>query len=512
MRSNFYKVLSFHRKKGVMELRRLACLLFALVILVSPALASRDLTIVYINDTHGYVETFTDFEGNSLGGFARIATVVTELMEEHENVLFLHAGDLLTGPPMSRAFHGKVDVECLSVMGLDGCTLGNHEFDFGQENLRELIALAEFPFFSANVYIPEEEHTFTEEWFITPQLADFDLPVVVYGLTTEETPEATHPHNVEGLEFLSPTAVSCKLLEYWEEEYPVVIALAHMGRSVDGQLALEVGEIDLIVGGHSHDAIFEPDKFGDCPVVSAGCHGHYVGVIELTFDQEGRIEEYDNELISIDDGVAEDAVVAAIIKGYSDQIAEYNATVVGNSEVEFDGIREHVRSRETNLGDLAADIMRIKTGTNVAFINGGAIRDSLPAGPITIGDLLKAFPFENYIVTMELYGEQIVEALSTSLTVNMGEGGFLQMSGLTVVADSGGNIRGVTVGGEPLDEAALYSVAVPDFLAAGGDGYTVFTQGLDWVDTGYLVNDYFIEYMQEVGQLTEPEGDRIIIE
>jgi 2',3'-cyclic-nucleotide 2'-phosphodiesterase (5'-nucleotidase family) len=492
-------------------MKRLFTTVFILLVLINPAFANRELTVIYINDTHGYVEPAVDSSGNSVGGFARIATVVEDIMADKENVLFLCGGDLLSGPAINILFTGKVDVECLNQMGLTACTLGNHEFDFGQDRLKELEALAEFPFISSNVWVSAENTTFTKDRYLSPYLPDFDLPIVIYGLTTTETPTSTDRQNVLGLEFLDPTAVSKKLLEYWGDEYPVIIALTHLGRENDDQLAQDVPGIDLIVGGHSHDAINPPDHVGDTVIVQAGEKGKYVGVIELKFDKTGRIEKYRSRLIPIDGSVAENPEVASIITTYTEQTKDYVSAVLGEALVAFDGEREHVRSQETNLGDLFADALRQKLSTDIAFFNGGSIRTSFPAGDITLGKLMEAFPYESHLVSIKLTGQQIKSALTQSLTTNKGEGGFLQVSGLQVTADSSGNILSVTCQGRTLDDTALYTIALPSFLAYGGDKCDIFTQGEDVVETDYLIRDCLQEYIQALGTLAEPIGGRIVI-
>ena len=492
-------------------MKRLFTTVFILLVLISPAFASRELTVVYINDTHGYVEPTVDSSGNSVGGFARIATVVEDIMADKDNVLFLCGGDLLSGPAISILFTGKVDVECLNQMGLTACTLGNHEFDFGQDRLKELEALAEFPFISSNVWVSAESATFTKDRYFSPYLPDFDLPIVIYGLTTTETPTSTDRQNVLGLEFLDPIAVSKKLLEYWGDKYPVIIALTHLGRENDDQLAQDVPRIDLIVGGHSHDAINPPDKVGDTVIVQAGEKGKYVGVIKLKFDKTGRIEKYESRLIPIDSSVPENPEVAGIIAPYAAEANEQVSNVLGKALVAFDGERVNVRSQETNLGDLFADALRQKLSTDIAFFNGGSIRTSFPAGNITLGRLMEAFPYENHLVSMKLTGQQIKSALTQSLTTNKGEGGFLQVSGLQVTADSSGNILSVTCLGKPLSDTALYTIALPSFLAYGGDKCDIFTQGKNVVETDYLIRDCLQEYIQALGTLTEPIGGRIVI-
>jgi 2',3'-cyclic-nucleotide 2'-phosphodiesterase (5'-nucleotidase family) len=166
---------------------------------------------------------------------------------------------------------------------------------------------------------------------------------------------------------------------------------------------------------------------------------------------------------------------------YERQVDSLLQRAIGETQVDLDGA--HVRTGETNLGDFVADVMRQTAGAEVALINGGTIRTSIPQGKITVKDIYAVLPFDNYLVAISLTGAQVKAALEHGLArLEEPAGSFPQVSGLTFTysrsAAAGARVKDVTVGGQPLDLQKDYVVATNDYLVAGGDGYTVFGEAL----------------------------------
>jgi len=179
---------------------------------------------------------------------------------------------------------------------------------------------------------------------------------------------------------------------------------------------------------------------------------------------------------------------------------------VGETSVFLDGEREHVRSQETNLGDLITDAMRLVSGAPIAFQNGGGIRASIEPGPITLEEIIKVLPFGNEVATVELTGEQIMQVLASSAAREPGDGGFLQMSGIKVVY-IGGQVESATVDGQPLDPNKTYLVATNAFLLEGGDGYDAFTQGKNPYYVGTKLDTSLVSLLTVKGTVApEVEG------
>ncbi|MBD3285515.1 hypothetical protein GF359_03690 [candidate division WOR-3 bacterium] len=474
-------------------------LLLALVlpVLLYPA---KRLTIVHINDTHGQIEPIKAKDGREYGGFARVAYVVDSLRNEAEEnnnpLLFLHAGDALQGPPISNMSKGKLDFELLNRMDLDAMVAGNHEFDFGQDNLESLESEAEFELLSANVL--DEAGNFLFERYIESKAGRNS--VLLVGLTTPATPSGTHPENVKGLVFTSPDtamADNIQLLEYGEED--LIIALTHQGVYYDSLLALKVPEIDLIVGGHSHTVLEQPREINNALVVQAGASTLYVGKFDAKV-KRGEITDWEYELILLADSIPEDTGIAKRIAAESKLVDEKIAQPLGKTEVSLvPGFCD--KRDELSLGNLLARLIKEETGADFAFTNAGGVRASIHPGDVSLKNILTALPFNNTIVTMELTAEQVRQVLSTDIAHGPHSGGTLHLAGITYETEND-SVVNINIEGNLLDESRTYRIATNNFLAAGGDGYEVLKQGCDFCDTGTAVNAVLASYVERKGTIT----------
>jgi 5'-nucleotidase/UDP-sugar diphosphatase len=487
-----------------------------LVLCVSPAIHGckskpTHLTVLYINDLHGHLEPFREHgrDGPSVGGMARIATLVKEVRDEVEtagdHVMLLCAGDILQGTPMSLVFKGEPEIRTMNLMRFDAMVIGNHEFDYGQENLRRLMDLASFPMLSANILTTSADK---------PPVVDYvvntydNIDVAVFGLTTDETPISTHPDNVKGLEFLQPAEIADKLVPVLRGKVDLIIALTHLGFEVDERLAEEVPGIDLIIGGHSHTKVDSTIHVGQTLICQAFEYGICLGRADLTLDR-GRVIESRSRLMRVDHTVEEDPVISDLIKEYADRLGEEMEKPVGFAALWLDGERTSIRNRETNLGNLVADAMKELSGADVALVNGGGIRASIDKGEITIKEILTALPFGGELVTLNLTGRQLAEVLKRAATRAPGSGAFLQVSGISFTI-KGGEALDIQVSGERLDEKRSYSVATNDFLAAGGDGYSTFKKGTEYYNTGLGISDVLIDYVKARDKVGEEVESRIV--
>lgn len=467
---------------------------------------SLKVTILHMNDPHAHYLPYTEkgVEG-IIGGFAKAQTVMKTMQDKNradgrETIKFL-AGDLLMGTPFSTAFKGELGVKLMNKMAFNAMTVGNHEFDYGQPNLlMKLRPLMEFPLLSANIGTKGGELLF--ERVLVRQAAEPPTRIVVFGLTTQDTPITTHPRNVEGLVFDDPIQTAIRLLANYEES-DLIIALTHIGVDEDKRLAQACPKIDVIVGGHSHTALFSPLKVRDTIIVQAGAYAKYVGKLDLDA-VDGKVVKYDGQLIGLTRDVAEDAEISAIIGEYKARLDSSLNTVIGKTDVDLEGTRSAVRSgRETNLGTLIAYNMAANSGADAALINGGAIRSGIQAGDITLNDVYTVLPFGDTVVRIGLLGQDLEEVLRRNAALEKGSGGKLQTFGLTYRED-GGNVKIEKVGGQDFDRARLYQVATNDFLSAGGDGYTMFKEkGKDIWNTSTLLSDVFIDYIKAKKVITE---------
>ncbi len=498
------------------RLRLNVALLVTLLVLAMavPAMAADGkFTIVHVNDVHGHIEPFTrSGSKDQVGAFAKASVYIEGLRKDNPNILLLAAGDMIHGTNEVNFFGGLPIVELMNYMHFDAMALGNHEFNYGQEQLLKMAQAAEFPFLSANV-VHSDGTLFTKDYSI---FEVGGVKVGVFGLTTVDTPIVTHPKNVIGLKFLDPAPVAAKMVEALRGQVDIIVCLSHLGFDVDKALAAAVPGIDVIVGGHSHTIVSQPEIVGDTIVVQTGEWTEHVGILSLEVTG-GKVASFDGRLVKMTPDMpapAPDSPVAVTVQKYKAALAEKMAVKVGRTEVALDGERANVRTRTTNLSNLITDAMREFSGADVVLTNGGGIRASIKAGDITIGDIYTVLPFTNTIVAIELTGDKVVSALEHGLSAYPAQlGGFCQVSGMTVKFDpakpAGSRVLEVLVAGEPIVPDKLYVLATNDFMAAGGDGYVWFTESIPVFDSGVMLSDVLTEYIEARGTVEAPTEMRI---
>jgi 2',3'-cyclic-nucleotide 2'-phosphodiesterase (5'-nucleotidase family) len=270
---------------------------------------------------------------------------------------------------------------------------------------------------------------------------------------------------------------------------------------LDPAIAAGAPGINLIIGGHSHTVLKTAAMVGKTMITQTGTAGAYVGkeVIDFT-TYHGKVvgQNVSYELVPTSASVPEDPAIKAIVDGYNNQLTAKLSVVIGKALVTLDGERANVRTKETNLGNYIADWMRISTGADIAFENGGSIRTSIPAGDVTVGNVYSVLPFDNLLVILEIKGSTLKAALENSVSAYPAQlGGFLQVSGFSFTFDPskpvGSRVISITKDGKPLDMNATFRLCTADFTASGGDGYSMLkgitavpAPGLAWMRDGLV--------------------------
>lgn len=504
--------------------RAIAGALLALFLLSSHSFASgHSFRLLYINDFHGFAEPGRPYGATvRMGGAAWLAAKVSLLRKEKPS-LFLAAGDVLQGDNWTNLSQGQAAIQLLNIMGLDALVVGNHEFDFGAGILAKRISEARFPVLGANV-----EGLDALKPYVIREVGG--VRVAILGVVTEDTPFATHPKNVAGLTFRPVGETVSRYLPELRSKADFIVVLSHLGYAADRALAGRTPGIDVIIGGHSHTRVDVPSRVGNTVVVQAWEHGKALGVLDVTLEGrnvsaiEGRLEEIRPDLGE------PDPAVLSLVRKYREEADAVLEGRAGETAVDLNGA--DVRRRETNLGNLVADIMREVSGADAAIINGGGIRASIPKGPILVKNVYTVLPFDNYIVAIRVSGKGIRQALEHGVSgVETGAGAFPQVSGISfaydVSAPPGSRVSDIKVGGKPLDPGMEYTVATNDFLAAGGDGYKSFgaavrsspdfaiTGGamtgekLVYSDSGRWLRDVVIQWLRERAGIKPEVENRI---
>ncbi|MBM7633357.1 5'-nucleotidase C-terminal domain-containing protein [Geomicrobium sediminis] len=462
-------------------------------------------SIVHTNDMHGRVMQ-NDDEG--VMGLAKVHTIYDLIKQQSEDVLLVDGGDTFHGTNHVHYTEGQAMVELMNHIGFDAMVAGNHEFNYGYNRLLELSDSADFPILASNVIVDETGEPLVERYSIA-ELADKKIGFV--GITTEDTPIRTHPSNVEGLTFYNDVEIAKREVKAMEDKVDHVVLLTHSGHSVDQMLAEEIDGVDLIIGGHSHTAIERPYYHDQTFIAQAHEHTKAVGVVNLYY-YEDELASMNGQLIrDTNDRFEPHPETEELVQQYVTEVDEALSEVIGSVDTRLEGDREVVRREESNLGNLITDAMRQRTDADVAIMNGGGIRDSIEAGDVTIHDVMNAFPFINLVEAQEMTGDIIVEALEQSLSVYPeSNGGFLHVSGMEVQYDPEAapyeRVTSVEINGEPLDTAKTYLVGTNDFLAAGGDGYSMFEEQEIVLSTGELLSEILIEYIRSGEEIPDVEG------
>lgn len=489
----------------------------------STATDSIEAVIIHTNDVHGRI-----LEEKGVIGDAKAASVIEEERSKVENTIVVDAGDAFQGLPISNSTKGEDRANIMNQVGYDAMAVGNHEFDFGMDQAIKYKETLNFPLLSANTYVNGarvfEASTIVDK---TPTVVGDEF--VVIGVTTPETAIKTHPKNIEGVTFADPITEVNKVIDEVEARaladnrvYNNYIILAHLG--VDATTPVEwrgstlaealsqnsklAGKRVIVIDGHSHTV--QSATYGDN--VTYNQTGSYLNNIgKVTLKSEQLLGEA--SLISAADtaSVTPDALITELVNEIKVKYEAENAQVViENNPVELNGERSNVRVRETNLGNAVTDAIYAygQTGfsnkTSLAVTNGGGLRATIAKDqPVTKGDIIAVLPFGNIISQITVTGQQIQDMFTKSLSSALqtdketgkfildengaplfeASGGFLQISGATVFYDPTlpvkervlliGILNPETGEYDDLDLEKTYYLATNDFLAAGGDGYTM---------------------------------------
>lgn len=478
-----------------------------------------DLFIIHTNDVHARVTAGED-DG---AGYAKLATIIKTARSITNNVLVLDAGDVTHGTNFANLFNGATIGDLLIMSGYDAVAPGNHDFNYGIDNLLALSDAAEevsdLKVLSANI-TDEDGYLLFQPY----QLYDFNgFKVCVIGLTTPDTKTKSHPKNTEGVEFDNPVIYqnAQAAIDLAHEIADYVVVLGHIGTVADGESGLtstiiceNIDGIDLFVDGHSHSVLSGDNYVNGTLIVSAGEYMQNIGVVDILV-KDGEVASEDAFLIASSDvldpansalakqygivDVPDDPEVAAYIESVNEAIEARFGEVVATIPTDLDGERDHVRTRKTNLSAIVCDAITAETGADFTIVNGGGIRASLSAGDVTLGEVNAVLPFTNIVTVCEITGDEVYQALEHGYSMLPETNGAFSQTDLQVVYSeskpAGERIDEVLLDGEPIDRNAVYTVATNDFMAAGGDGYTMFGRVLQ---EGRVLNEVFADYLAEL--------------
>ena len=526
--------------------------------------------ILHSNDVHGEIM-----------GYAYIAALRKDFLEKDANVILADAGDFSQGDPTVSLSKGADAVTMMNAAGYDIATLGNHEFDFGYEQLKSNLDAVNFPVICADVF--EGDETILSPSFLYETMDG--LKIGFFGMETPETQTKVNPGLIQGIRFLSKgdlyTCAQKEIDELRKDGADIVIGLTHLGidaeSAPDGHRSVDLYHntkgIDLILDGHSHTVMTEGEN-GE-PIQSTGTKFENIGVVVIDNASKTIQEHYllptkvtetvvedGKEVEKVVSEMDKDPEVAALAQRIIDRVNAEYGQVFAKSEIYLNGERAPGnRTQETNLGDLITDaIVRKVLEVNreddkpatltvdgktvdeshiVGITNGGGIRASIQPGDVTRKDLNTVLPFGNTIAVVFVTGAELLEALEASTYATPQPiGGYPQTFGIEFTLDttkpyaqgdaypestyykpaSIQRIAITKINGEAFDPAATYAVVTNDFCAAGGDTYYVFKNASAQFDTGIVMDEALMEYVEKNlrGVISKetyetPRGDQTIL-
>lgn len=499
----------------------------------APSFAEYTLNILHINDWHSRIEANNSFEstcsdkeeteGKCIGGAARLFTAIADRRKalEGQNVLLLNGGDNFQGSLFYTTYKGAVEAEFLNLMKFDAMTVGNHEFDEGEDALVPFLDKVQFPVLSANVSANAQSKVGDRiKPSIVVELGGQKIGIV--GAVTTDTPDIASPgpnitidDDIKGI-----TAEVEKLKAQGVNK---IIALTHVGYPREKEMIAKIPGVDAVVGGHSHSLLHDSDPKAEgpyptmidnpdgykVPVTQAASYSKYLGEFQIVFDDNGVVTSANGEPILLDKAIKQDETVLARIEELAGPIEELKRKEVSETSKAIDGSRENCRARECEMGNLVSDAIldRVKgQGVTIVIQNGGGLRASIDPGVVTMGEVLTVLPFQNTLATFQLTGKDVVASLEHGVSaIEEGKGQFPQVAGLRYsfdksVAPNAGRIKSVEVmeGGNwvPIDDTKLYSLATNNFMRGGGDGYKLFaTNAQNAYDFGPSLEQVLADYL-----------------
>jgi 5'-nucleotidase len=382
----------------------------------------------------------------------------------------------MTGTPISELDYqgvtGGALFQMMNLTGYDAWTIGNHDLDISQDNLRHLIGIQKFPTVSANLTDTLGGFPFGNKEYVI--LERGGLKIGVIGLMAHDLFQLTNTTNLKGLKVLSPPQVTQRIIDKISSQTDLIVALTHEGVDEDSVLAVSTHGLNVIIGGHSHTRLKTPKKINGVIICQTGSSCENLGVLDLTVENHA-VTAYDGKLLqlwAVHPRAGND--MTKLIDECKAKIDKEYAEVIGTLASDW----KRSGSSESNIGDFIADAMRESAGAAVGITNSSGIRSDLRAGPITKLGLFEILPFRNTLCTFELSGAELRAFAERYVKALAEKRASIQLSGLLCswkLVNGAPEIEHLKVGAEELSDAKRYTCATSDFVVNQADKYLGLT-------------------------------------
>lgn len=482
-------------------------------------------TLLFTNDfesTYDPILAFWRDDMEHIGGIAQIATLVDDLRESEANVFLFDSGDIFTGI-LAKLTRGEVSFELMNTMAYDAMAIGNHEFEYGWKELERQKHRVAFPVLGANLFYKGTDIPFAQPYSIIERNG---IRIGVIGILGQDAATALNPPNIAGLDVRDPKLIVPKYVKLLRPDVDLIVLLTHQGKTApmqtddegedvkrdidaDIELAGVIEGIDVLFGGHADAGTEKPVVHSETGTLIMQTYGQgfHLGFLQLQVDvTNDKVLAYEGRLIPVDsDRLKPHPRVAQKLAHYRQRHPEIYE-VVGHSAEQLS--RKY--NAESDMGNLFADIHREEGKAQIGLYPSGGIRRDIDAGPVTVQELLDAWPFLDEVTTVRMSGADLLRVLEQGLSL---ERGIMQVSGITVNYDLkrviGSRVLTVLVNGKALKNDARYTVSTGSFIVNGGDMYSQFKNS-EVVKVGRDFSEALTDYFRARDEVSMPRKGRLI--
>ena len=471
---------------------------------------TKKFTILHSNDMHGdFLAEVSGAKGHLIGGLALLSGYINKVRREEENVLYVIAGDMVQGSLIDAEYKGISTMEIMNYLAPDVVALGNHEFDYGLPHLLFLEKMANFPIVNANLYIKKYNKRLMNPYYIIKK-AGFDI--LFTGIITEKIMDSLKQDPLVG-SFVTLQEASREVGKicnaYKNDDIDLTILLTHIGFESDIALAKllkpEWG-VDMIIGGHSHTVLKQPEKVHNILIAQAGVGSDQIGRFDITVDDDtNSIVDYTWTLVQIDDSIARpDKELAAYIESFTKDVDRKYSAIISKFAVKMTHPKREI---ETTLGNLIADAFAENSQSDVMLVGSGSIRVKELGPLVTLKDYHACFPYDDSLHRFNVSGIQLKKIFSHIMRQEnrTGEGECYQVNAAVkaIYNDTARALTSLTINGKQVRDESAYTVCMQGFhfnnaraylgiagddLVAGGTHTVVTTSAHDVLEE-YLKNN-----------------------
>lgn len=489
-------------------------LLLSFLLISSLVAAQEKATLLYFNDSH-VIYPVVDKHGER-GGVARAKTIVDSIKKENKNTVVLQGGDLGGGVLFGAVYHGFPMIEAFNKMPIDISNFGQHEFDFGVTEARNLVNKSKFQWISTNLKESSGKPFNNSKEYIIKKIGDFKVGFLGTTDGMETTIQTTEIYQEDIIKSIGENLGKLK-----KEKVDFIVLLTQSEPELNIEILEKYPEINAVLAEEKSEKYNFVTYVGEKPIVSPQGNMGSIVKIDIFKNKDGKIKQ-SLEFLPVDSSVPSDKEMLKLEEFYKEKLDRDLGTVIAKNDVKLDsgfGENHHARYEESNIGNLIADAYKNHFNTEIAFMNGGGIRANIESGDFRLRDAISILPFSNKVGAFKYSGKTIVEALEHGVSsVDKKAGRFLQVAGMEYSYNPkdevGSRVSNVTVNNKPIELETIYTVALPLYIKNGGDGFQMLknTVGTVEIDSEKNIDsDIFIDYVKKIKVLNPKLEGRIVV-